>query len=622
MSYTPNPLSCNFALQDGLRGPVTELQLVFGEADQIAYAGAFAQPAGQLSGSVASAIVVQGAFLQAAGILAGDVVLRQPLRASFGIGTTVPRAERAGVGVAVASLLPAQASSGLDWGALGSVFNQVSPAWSAAKVRLRQLDLAQRHLSLASASVHANWVQVDPQAQLAASLWRQSAIRAWRGVSYWTRLRLVGTRRRAPWLYPQTSTGLVGSPWRRPLAPKALPALPWDRPYAIWPVYRPSLPVLPQPIPPTTDWNPESRRINFCLGDPLTSDFDLRWRPACDCGSRSVIVQHSASLAVWPSLEPLDGDLISARLSYNRGDLAWQATLTMADTPAARAIAPSLSGVSEVLLTLDGWQWLLVIDGSSEDRRFGESTLSFSGKSTSAYLAAPWAESASHSETQDRTAAQLAAAEITNAGFTLDWQVLDWLVPAGAWRYEGKSPAEALSTVAAAVGGVLVPARAAKALSVQYRHPAPSWNWGNVTPDRAIPAGLILRQSSRFEAATQHNKVYVFGGAVSGEAAGVRRAGTAGDKAAETIIDPLIVSLPPAQERGRQVLSASGNRLIVQIELPLMPAADQPGLVEPGLIVGMPEGWHGLVTAISVEAGWQGEGGLSIRQALTLERAA
>lgn len=413
--------------------------------------------------------------------------------------------------------------------------------------------------------------------------------------------------------------------WGKPAIADAPRILPWWRPRIAYPFFVPSEPPIPVPPDPLAGatFAPFifADFYTFNRNDPAAPNndgaalnVDFRFRP-----SRLIRVEHTASLVKWPSLTPLP--VSGARLTLNRGDLAWSATLQISDRNAAESVAPQLNGVQEVLLTLDGYAWRLVVEGYEESKRFGESTYSLTARSPAAYLAAPYAETRSQTASEPKTAHQLADIEVEELGFTIDWNVIDWLIPAGAWSYAGKTRIDAIATLAAAVGGIVVPSRTEKAIAIEYRHQVPSWGWSSAVPDRILNTSMLERLGSRFEPATQHNKAYVFGGAAGGQGAGVTREGTGGDKPAETIIDPLITDALAGQERGRQVLSQSGNRLIVSMEMALTPANQNPGLLEPGAIVWMSaDGWKGHVTATSISADWKD--GLTIRQAVTVERAA
>lgn len=113
----------------------------------------------------------------------------------------------------------------------------------------------------------------------------------------------------------------------------------------------------------------------------------------------------------------------------------------------------------------------------------------------------------------------------------------------------------------------------------------------------------------------------VTGVIVTGERMGVtarlRRAGSAGDQMAETVIDPLITAPEPARSRGLSVLAASGRLCSVQITMPVFPEV---GLALPGDLVSVTgsDAFRALVRGVRLSA--ELRDALVVRQTLDLER--
>jgi hypothetical protein len=80
------------------------------------------------------------------------------------------------------------------------------------------------------------------------------------------------------------------------------------------------------------------------------------------------------------------------------------------------------------------------------------------------------------------TAQQLAEAALEFSGVTLDWQITDWLVPAGAWSFSG-TPLAAVQRVAEAAGAVLQSHRTDPVFRVLPRYTALPWEWTTTTPE-------------------------------------------------------------------------------------------------------------------------------------------
>ena len=304
------------------------------------------------------------------------------------------------------------------------------------------------------------------------------------------------------------------------------------------------------------------------------------------------------------------------------GDLdswAWSVRLTLPDRDALELVSPVGGAPVEVEVTVNGYTWTALVESYEERREFGKSGFVASGRSRSAVLAAPYAPLRSYESGEARTAVQLAEAELAlvAGGWTLDWDTVDWLVPAGAWSYHDLSPLQALARVAGAVGAVVQSDLELKTVRVLPRYPVSPWAWAAATPDTTLLATLIPSVALRWEARPEWQGVYV-----SGEAQGalvrVKRTGSSGMPTHPMILDPLTTHVDAGRERGRQALARAGKWATVSVELPILPSPQEPGLLTPGQLVEVADGvstWKGLVVSCRVEAGRP-----RVRQAVELER--
>ena len=349
------------------------------------------------------------------------------------------------------------------------------------------------------------------------------------------------------------------------------------------------------------------RAANYDRFMPL--DFDFRWYYR-----GPMMIEHTASVETYPAGVPIKAE--SASVSLSRGDFTWTLNMVIDATQEA-LVAPTSLGVKELKLTLDGWIWVFVVESSSRQVSFGKTQVALKGRSLAAYLGKPYASAASITEGNERLAAQLADQEATPLDFTVAWNIVDWIVPANAYTYTTQTPIESITRIASAAGGIVVPSRNSMAVAVDYAHPVPSWGWSAAPTSKTITPAIITQMTTTFRQEEVSNKVYVFGGPIGGVGAGVKRAGTDGSKPLPTIIEPIITAANAATEKGRQALSATGSRIDYSIEIPLFPATNPIGLIEPGEIVLLHGEGKAFVTRNSIAASWSES--LSIRQQLTLE---
>lgn len=338
--------------------------------------------------------------------------------------------------------------------------------------------------------------------------------------------------------------------------------------------------------------------------------------------ARYYMAVHSLTCHKLPSMDPVP--IFGVNLSAAEGSFGWSFTAeappSVFDQLAATGTTPT-----RVLITLDGLQFEFVLDEPEKSEAFGGNGTSISGRSATALLSDFGALETARHNTAAATAQQLALAALEFTGFTLDWGLPDWLVPAGAWSHIG-TPLAAVKSLVASAGGHLQSHR--NAATLQARHPYPDltggilgvpWNWADpsVVPDIELAPDAVLGAGTSRVFGADINGVYV-SGTTQGPRALYKRQGTAGDKLAGLITDPLIVAPEVARMRGRSVVGAAGLKQFVTLELPVLTGVSQPGVIDPGklLQVNNTVPWRGRVRSVSVSAPFGGK----VRQQLRVEQ--
>ncbi|MDB0566201.1 hypothetical protein AB6Q13_23200 [Ralstonia solanacearum] len=390
------------------------------------------------------------------------------------------------------------------------------------------------------------------------------------------------------------------------------------------------LPVEPPPTQPEPRYHPD---LNFLCP---ASRQALAWRPALrldfgthPCASpgadafsvpilKVYFVSNSVDVVRLPGRESIP--VKSVRLSVDEASWAWGLSASL-PYRALELVEPTAAGPVEIEITINGVSWVMLVEGFDVRREFGQARLDIRGRSTAAYLAAPYAPKRSFIPTAPFTARQLAEQELTRAGlvtgFALDWRLPDWLVPEGSWGYQTLSPMEVIGRITEAVGGYVNAHPRLRTLVAKPRYPVLPWNWATATADRVLPIDVVKTLNLRWEEKPTFNAVYVCGER-QGVTGHVVRAGTAGDLMAPTVVDGLITHADAARERGGVILADVGRQARVTLELPMLNAL---GLLDPGLLLAVGEGgdnWRGLVRATSVAAEWNES--LTVRQTIEVER--
>ena len=330
------------------------------------------------------------------------------------------------------------------------------------------------------------------------------------------------------------------------------------------------------------------------------------------------------SLQAWRLPDMLPVPVLEFSYQAERGSFGWSFGLSVRRS-AFDDLAP-VSGVpARLRVEADGIRFDMVVDGLRHDEAHGQRAVKVPGRSLTAILASPYAAQSQRLNATPFTAQQLALQALDLTGYTLDWDLTDWLVPAGAWSHSG-TPLAAVQAIVEAAGGYLQSHRYLPEL--QARHPYPDltggvlggpWNWGSVAvvPDVELaPDALITTGIERVDG-PDLNAVYV-SGVNQGVSGLYRRAGSAGDKLPSPLTDPLITAIEAVRQRGRAVIGAAGPKQRITATLPVLTGPSQPGILNVGQLiqVNAAQPWRGMVRGVSGSVAF----GREVRQTLEIER--
>lgn len=321
------------------------------------------------------------------------------------------------------------------------------------------------------------------------------------------------------------------------------------------------------------------------------------------------IVINDVTLVRLPDNTAIDAYSLSLKWDSDSWSVGWSASLPAS---ALDAVMPGAVGEPvELQATINGTAVRLLAESIARDRRFGDARLSVSGRGRVAWLADPYAQAVARTAATDMTAQQLAADALTQngvpVGWALNWQLADWLVPAGVWSHQG-TMIDAVKRIAEAAGGYVLGHRTAQTLHVRPRYPLLPWEWASATPDIVIPSAVASTEAINWSESPAYNRVFV-AGQEHGRMGQITRAGTAGDIVAPMVTDPLITHSDASRARGASILAAGGRQATVALRLPVLPTT---GILDLGQLIEYQDGAtsrRGLVRAVSVEAGlpsvWQ-----------------
>lgn len=329
--------------------------------------------------------------------------------------------------------------------------------------------------------------------------------------------------------------------------------------------------------------------------------------------SRVYIVSNTATL-----VRSSDNALIPAfGLAVNFDADSWVPGFTAEVSAGALATLTPNPDPVEVTATINGFQFRFLVERIARSRQFGRSRLTISGRNPAAVLGDPYADASAYSNTNAATAQQLVGSALTNTGYTIEWGITDWLVPAGAFKSYG-TPIHVAQRVADAAGAVLIADHELNVLRFLPRYPTAPWEWAGVTtPDYTLPTSLAVTEAIEWDERPAYNRVFV-SGTEYGVIGNVKRDGTAGDVVAPMITDSLITAEQAARQRGLAVLADTGRKARLTLSLP-MPEELGPLDLSKLVAFGTTGAYRrGLVRAVSISVD---QGASSIRQTVTIEAA-
>lgn len=416
----------------------------------------------------------------------------------------------------------------------------------------------------------------------------------------------IGTR--LPWGNARLIRKTYGIPWRDAILTARLNRLCWrdarKPPAGRGPARPPDRPPRPRVIGKLEFRCPAPGFLNFgphCFG---TADYLVPPR-------RTYTVTNTASLARIIDSEPIPATELTFSLDWS--SWAWQASATFPDIAAAELLN---GNPTEVVATINGFQWRAILERPSTARGFIEQSASATGLSLAGWLAAPYAARNSKAPSTAKTAQQLCLEELPT-GWGLEWLIDDWTIPGGAFSYQNLTAIEVIQRIAAAAGAIVQADRQLRRVTIQRKWPSAPWAWPELTPDATLPADYLDSESIQSQTGQNYNAVLVYGDEPNGIMVRARINGTAGDRPAPDVHDPLMVDALTGRYRAIQAMADSrpNRRATLIMDLQAQPAGA--GLILPGQLLDLDEagaGYRALSTGCRVTARVEGDGFVDVEQ--------
>lgn len=271
-------------------------------------------------------------------------------------------------------------------------------------------------------------------------------------------------------------------------------------------------------------------------------------------------------------------------------------------------------------ISINGYDFYLLCESPSESKGFGKYSYSATCRGRLALLASPNKKASNYVNMVSRSFIGLMSDIVANTGWSIASQISDFTIPANAFSYAAKTPAEALNMMAAGIGAMLDVNDEAQTITVIPQWPVVPWNTTSAIPDVILHDSVILDFSEQVDIRPDANAVFVRG-EQQGVAAKVKRFGTAGDNFCVDIVDKLITDNQAARMRGTTELANAGNKVQTSIRTKVL--ADLPP-IRPGMLIGVRKGaevFKSVCEAWSISATVSDSTGqVTVNQTVTLLR--
>jgi hypothetical protein len=306
---------------------------------------------------------------------------------------------------------------------------------------------------------------------------------------------------------------------------------------------------------------------------------------------------HTLAVTLEDTGAPLPVE--SVTLAIEDGSVCW--ILSATGHPSLYAQFAEATAPQRVRVSIDGIQWLFIVESATRNRNgTDQHAVTLTGRSAAMAAGEPYAQPRNWINDGAITAAQMAVFAQEGTATSVQWYVLDWLIPDKVLTFAG-SPLALVQRIAETIGAQVTCDRVSNAIYVMPRYPRMPTDWAAATPQVTIAEEAIRSDSYQRADKPNYNSVWV-SGQQQGVLGQVFLAGTDGAAQAPLVTDLLVTDSPAVLQRGRTILGGSGPQARISMTLPVMTGSGQPGVLSPGQLAEVAGAWRGMVRSVSVSA--------------------
>lgn len=291
--------------------------------------------------------------------------------------------------------------------------------------------------------------------------------------------------------------------------------------------------------------------------------------PAFVPNLRSYLVHH----IITATLGGLNIDPIKFDIKTDMDSYCWSGNIEISHVDYQRIKAKldvERGNEPLILVNVNGNAFGFIAENVSRKRQFGASVYQLSGRSSTARLGQDYAHSQGLNGTagtieQDLYASQIMRMQLNDLPFSIDeFDVDDWLIPAGTLNVSNQTPISIISQLATACGGKVISHISEPKLSIIKRWRVPAWEMATAKPSLVVPMNVVLSISDEKRTNPRYNTVTLIG---QKQAFEIYRQGQGRDLIAPVANWYLYTDQASAIARGVQLLSDSGNHVHYTVKM-------------------------------------------------------
>lgn len=329
-------------------------------------------------------------------------------------------------------------------------------------------------------------------------------------------------------------------------------------------------------------------------------------------------------------------------MTTDRDSWLWQLNMTVGKREYVELLSPKNGTFPIVEIYINGWKWVYLIEGWSENKGFARGTYSITGRSPSMILSDPICDRKTLTVGTGATGSYIIQSILDSnaqaAGFSILFSGYennqtgfdpatgsDWYIPANTFSYADQTDIQAMQTLVQSIGGYIqtnpafynYPAGTdGRILEILPKYAWQPWNWNLSNTDidfKVLDKSIIREMGSSYKKNPDYYGAYIIGEAPKeGSSYGVYCDVYKQDKGPACKHAPIESSVlyttdMIAQEKGRMIIGDAGVWRDHSIKVfSLFPDPKPPGLFRVGDYINVRDAaiseWIGLVVSTTIEA--------------------